>query len=237
MESLRFQLTDGWYELLKDYITSDEFTEVGKELNKKRNAFNSYVYPKKEDTFKCFKLCPLDKLKVVILGEEPYSHNDCSNGLAYGYNGEGPLPQTMSNIHREFENNIWDGLDLLFEYSLEQWAKHGILLLNTSLTVSSNQPKSHKKLWESFMDNLFNKLLENKQNIVYVCLGKSSKKWIPIISKHKSNLIIEASSPDPIEANKGGWFKSEVFIKINKCLTKIAKKLDVEPEEYIIKWK
>jgi uracil-DNA glycosylase len=231
MSKLKKIFGEGWYELLKRYLESNAFNDLGKYINDRRNSFNVKVYPSKEDIFECFKLCPLEQLKVVIIGKEPYCKNDCSNGLAYAYNGSGPVPRALINISKVFEKDICNGLDLLFEYSMYSWAREGILLYNLSLTVEDSKPGSHKEKWKDFTSNLFNQLSDNKDNIVYLCLGEESKEYIEIIKRNKTNRIIYCPSP---EDNK--FLLTNPFSRINSELVQLFAS-NPYAENYEIKWR
>lgn len=235
MNKLRGQFGEGWYELLKDCLESEYFKKLGLFLNERRNTFNVNVFPPKDDIFKAFTLCPLEKTKVILIGMDPYPTKNHANGLAFAYTGDGPIPRSLANIFKEWENDIKNGLDLFFDYSLESWAKQGILLINTALTVEEGKPDSHTKQWRKFTNHLFERLAEEKVGLVYVCWGNHAKSFIPVFNKHKSNLVIQSAHPSPLSASKG-FFGSKPFSKINECLTEIAVAKDIEPDDYIIKW-
>ena len=113
---------------MEDYLKSDDFKDLGRFIKDRRSGFNTDVYPAQKDIFKAFKLCPLEDLKCVVVGYEPYGLK-CDNGLSFGYNGDGPLPRALISIHQSYEREIWKGLDLMFNYSLEDFSKKGILML------------------------------------------------------------------------------------------------------------
>jgi uracil-DNA glycosylase len=234
-DKLKAHFGEGWYNLLADYLENPEFNILGNFIEDRRKAFNIQVYPKREDVFNAFKICPLEDLKVVVIGEGPYSTRDYANGLAYAYTGAGPVPPILNNIYREWENDVRDGLDLYFDYSLRGWAKQGVLFLNTALTVEENRPGSHRNEWRNFISFLFERLAEEKVGIVYVCWGDYSKSFIPLFNKHNTNLVIATAGPSPLTAHQG-FFDSKPFSKINECLTEVAKGLEIDPEDYIIKW-
>lgn len=232
---LKERVGEGWYNLMKDCFDSPYFAKLGKFLTERRNAFNVNVFPEKENVFRAFKLCPLENLKVVIIGQDPYPTKGHANGLAFAYTGDGSIPRSLANIFKEWENDVKGGLDLYFNYSLEDWAKQGILLINTALTVEEGKAGSHTKQWRRFTEHLFERLAEEKVAIVYVCWGNHAKSFIPIFNKHKTNLVIQSAHPSPLSASRG-FFNSKPFSKINKCLKEVAIAKDLNPEEYIIKW-
>jgi len=227
------RMGDDWYELLSDYLESEEFTKLGQYLNNRRKSFNAKVFPEKQNIFRAFKLCPLDKLKVVIIGMDPYPTEGNANGLAFAYKGNGNIPKSLQNIHKELENDAYKGLNLTFDYTLESWAKQGILLINTALTVEEGKPGSHSNLWKNFTKNLFEKLAETKAGIVYVCWGNHAKRFIPIFKEY--NLVIQSVHPSPLSAHRG-FFGSKPFSKVNTCLKEIAISLNEDVANYLIKW-
>jgi uracil-DNA glycosylase len=224
MGKIRSHIGDDWYELLEDCLTSSYFKQLGKFLNDRRSSFDIDVYPDKDDIFRAFKLCKLNDLKVVIIGAEPYK-NSSGTGILYAQNGLGPISKELSDIYYEHEKNNNQGLDLMFDYSLENWAKQGVLLLNIPLTSESSST-THNKQWNKFYNYLFNKLDETKMNIIYICLTKESREYISVFNKQKRNIVFEI---DNIR-------NSKMFSNINKFLIEIAEVLEVDPEQYKIKW-
>jgi uracil-DNA glycosylase len=162
--NLRQQFGEEWYKLLEPYLKSDEFKDIGRFIRERRGGFNNYVYPAQEDIFKSFKLCPLESLKCVVVGYEPYGLK-CDNGLSFGYNGDGPLPPALNSIHKMYEREIWNGLDLMFDYSLEDFAKKGMLMLNLSLT--KDHTPDHINVWKGFMMFLLKQLNTTNKDLEY----------------------------------------------------------------------
>lgn len=225
-----------WYELLSEYLLSDEFKSLGTLINQRRNSFNVNVYPSKDDVFKAFRLCDYNKLKVVILSQDPYYTDGMANGLAFAVNNQlGKIPPSLKNIHKEVESDVYDGLQLDFDYSLESWAKQGVLLINTALTVEENNPGCHVKYWKNFINFLFTRLAEDKVGIVYICWGNHARKFIPIFNKHKTNFVLQSAHPSPLSAHNG-FFGSKPFSFTNDILSEVAKGIDEDPIKYRIKW-
>lgn len=169
--TLKQQLSNEWYDLLLPYLKSDEFKELGKFIRERRGGFNMDVYPEQEDIFKAFRLCPLNSLKCVVVGYEPYGLK-CDNGLSFGYNGDGPLPPMTNTIHQMYEKEIWNGLDLMFDYSMEDFAKKGILMLNLSLT--KDHTSDHIKMWKGFSVFLLKQLNTNYKDLEYFFWDKKA---------------------------------------------------------------
>ena len=156
MSKLENIFGEGWYGLLGDLLTSEDFKNIGNTLNKSKKKY----YPERENIFNAFKLCPLYKLKVVILGQDPY-HDGSATGLAFSNRSDSTtLSPSLRNIFKEVENNTSNGLKLDQDPNLERWAKQGVLLLNTALTVEKGNPGSHAKLWDSFTKEVLKKIFE-----------------------------------------------------------------------------
>lgn len=153
----------------------------------------------------------------------PYPTRGHANGLAFAYSGEGGIPLSLVNILKELENDMYQGLKLYQDYGLTSWAKQGVLLINTALTVEEGKPGSHINQWKEFTNYLFKKLGEEKNNIVYICWGNHAKSFIPIFNKNGNNKVIESVHPSPLSANKGGWFGSKPFSKCNQILKELNK--------------
>ncbi len=181
--TIRNQFGDEWYELLKDCLKSDYFNNLGIFLNERRGSFNVNVYPNKENIFKAFKSTPLDSVRCVIIGYEPYK-KDYANGLAFGYNGEGELPKSSRFIFTEYEHTIMRGLDLMYDYSLDSFSKKGILMLNLALTTESNN--SHIKHWQEFTKYLLKKLNQIKPDLLYVIMDKRAMVCKGLLPKYIS---------------------------------------------------
>ena len=173
-------------------------------------------YPKGTAIFNAFNWCDFDKLKVVIIGQDPYHGEGQANGLCFSVNDGVQHPPSLINIFKELET------DLKKTYpkngNLEYWAKQGVLLLNATLTVRAHNAGSHQnKGWEQFTDSVISLISENKSNIVFLLWGGFAKKKAALIdtSKHK---IFTSGHPSPLSANRGYWFGNRHFSQANKYL-------------------
>ena len=214
-----------WYPLLEDYLNSKEFNEIGKFLNERIKSFDNKVYPEKKDIFCAFRECPLDNLKVIMLGNHPYCSNQ-ANGLAYGIKDINDKTSSNYAIENHIEGAVYNGLNLMFDNSLVETANQGVLWLNTQLTIETGDV-SHKLIWQGFMSYLFSKLADTKVCIIYVFMEPETKYFADVINPHKVHFAI-----DPEKAVNYG----DNFNKINNMLIEVAKGLDVNPKDYIIKW-
>jgi uracil-DNA glycosylase len=191
--------------------------EFEKEYFKNLEKFllNKDFYPNKKDIFKCFELTDLFDIKVVILGQDPYHNENEAHGLCFSVYESIKTPPSLKNIFKELEGD----LNIKRENSdLSDWAKQGVFLLNTVLTVEKNKPFSHRnKGWEIFTDNIIKIINENCNNVVFVLWGNAAKEKEALINN--KHLIIKSSHPSPFSYNKG--FKgSKSFSKINNYLKK-----------------
>ena len=179
------------------------------------------IYP--DDIFAAFNKTPLDKVKVVILGQDPYHNPNEANGLAFSVNEGIKLPPSLRNIFKELESDL---SIVRTNSDLSDWAEQGILLLNTALTVEKNSPNCHKDLWKDFTDNIIKLLNEQKKPIIFVLWGGNaqSKKNFITNPMHK---IIESAHPSPLSAYRG-FLGSKPFSKINDIL--------IENNQELIKW-
>jgi len=163
-----------WYKVpeIRDFVSTSYMRKVLIYLNKE--YINKIIYPKKSNVFKCFKLCKPEKLKVVILGTEPYN-NGMATGLCFANNNEKlKLSPELENIILKVENDVYLGLNLDFDITLEDWAKQGVLLLNTSLTVESKKKHSHLRIWNNFIKNILKIISENYPGTIFVLVGKKA---------------------------------------------------------------
>ena len=136
------------------------------------SEFNNTSFPEKKNIFAAFRACPLEDLEAVIVAYEPFKKS-CANGLAMGFNGGGKIPSSSVILYNKWENEIMDGLDLMYDYSLKELSSKGILFLNLALTVSSKE--SHISLWKDFSLFLLRKLKEKKPDIIYVPFDDRAK--------------------------------------------------------------
>lgn len=186
---------------------------------------NHTVYPKKEDIFSALKLTPYQKTKAVIIGQDPYHGPGQAHGLSFSVKPGVKQPPSLKNIFKELKDDL--GYKIPNHGYLEKWAKQGVLMLNTVLTVREKKPNSHKdKGWELFTDQVIRSLNEREKPVVFILWGKQAqakKKWIDS-SRH---YVIESAHPSPFSSRKG-FFGSKPFSKTNEILQSI--------NESIIDW-
>ncbi|HPU62683.1 MAG TPA: uracil-DNA glycosylase [Mobilitalea sp.] len=208
-------ITNDWL-----YAIGDEFKKpYYKELyNFVVNEYRKHViYPKADDIFNAFHLTPLSKVKVVIIGQDPYHNENQAHGLCFSVKPHVDIPPSLMNIFKELRDDL--GCYIPNNGCLEKWARQGVLLLNTVLTVRAHSPLSHQgRGWEIFTDAVIRAVNDLDRPVVFILWGKpaQSKKKMLTNSKH---LILEAPHPSPLSASRG-FFGSRPFSKTNEFLIK-----------------
>ena len=175
------------------------------------------VFPSREEVFRAFSLTPISKVKVVILGQDPYHGEGEANGLAFSVNKGIKLPPSLKNIYKELNSDL--GIQIPNHGDLTKWAKQGVLLLNSVLTVEKDKPGSHRNMgWEEYTDSIIKKISEERKNVVFILWGKYAETKKNLIDENK-HLILFSAHPSPFSARRG-FFKSKPFSKCNTYLKK-----------------
>lgn len=202
-----------WEKLLENEFEKDYFLNIKKHLENERCKYN--IYPEKNSVFNAYKLTPFNKVKVVILGQDPYYNKGQSHGLSFSVN-KGKIPPSIKNIFKELKNDL---KITRTNYNLTDWAKEGVFLLNTCLTVREKQPLSHEKIgWQYFTLETIRLINKHKNNIIFILWGNNAIKYEKYIDKTR-HLIIKTSHPSPLSANKS-FLGSKPFSKTNNYLIK-----------------
>ncbi|MCF0143313.1 MAG: uracil-DNA glycosylase [Parasporobacterium sp.] len=184
--------------------------------NTVKEAYSNYVvYPPSGDIFNAFHFTPLKDVKVVILGQDPYHNQGQAHGLCFSVNKGIEIPPSLVNIYKELQDDL--GLDIPDHGYLEKWAREGVLLLNTILTVRAHEPLSHKNIgWEEFTDRVIKILNDEDRPIVFMLWGSPARAKKPMLTNPK-HLILEAPHPSPLSAYRG-FFGCRHFSKCNDFL-------------------
>lgn len=205
---------NNWDIILKEEYNKDYYKNMVKYLNKEYNE--KAIFPLKSNIFKAFSLTDYNNVKVVILGQDPYHGINEANGLAFSVNENVKLPPSLKNIFKELESDLNIKND---KGDLSNWARQGVLLLNTVLTVVKDTPASHKNIgWETFTDEIIKIINQKDEPVVFILWGnfaRSKKKYIT----NPKHLIIESTHPSPFSCNNG-FFGSKPFSKTNDFLRK-----------------
>jgi uracil-DNA glycosylase len=178
-------------------------------------------FPKGSEIFSAFDHCPFDKVKVVIIGQDPYHGFGQANGLCFSVNDGVAFPPSLQNIFKEIQQD----LDKPFPQSgnLERWANQGVLLINATLTVRESEAGSHQnKGWETFTDAVIQKISDEKEDVVFLLWGGFAKKKGVRIDRSKHH-VLETGHPSPLSANRGLWFGNKHFSKTNSYLGGLGK--------------
>jgi uracil-DNA glycosylase len=177
------------------------------------------VYPKGNKIFNAFEKTPFDKVKAVILGQDPYHEPGQAHGLCFSVNDGIPLPPSLQNIYKELEDDL--GLVSPASGNLERWAEQGVLLLNATLTVRAHQAASHQnKGWEEFTDAVIHKIAQEKEHLVFILWGSYAQKKAAFVDSFR-HLVLKSAHPSPLAAYRG-FFGSKPFSKTNEYLIKTS---------------
>ena len=175
-------------------------------------------YPPGSLIFNAFDLCPFDKVKVVIIGQDPYHEPQQAHGLSFSVQDGVPFPPSLQNIFKEIHDDL--GTPIPASGNLTRWAEQGVLLLNATLTVRAHQANSHSQLgWRDFTDAAIRALAARREHLVYMLWGGYARGKAYMIDKTK-NLVLESVHPSPLSANRGGWFGQHQFSRCNAYLEK-----------------
>ncbi len=182
---------------------------------------NLTIYPLGKNIFNAFEKCPFDKVKVVILGQDPYHGPGQANGLCFSVNDGVPFPPSLKNIFKELHADL--GIPIPKSGNLERWASQGVLMLNATLTVEAHKAGSHqKKGWEQFTDAVIKKVSDQKEKIVFILWGGYAQKKGQIIDASK-HCVLKSAHPSPLSAYNGFW-NSKPFSKTNAYLEATGQK-------------
>jgi uracil-DNA glycosylase len=205
---------NSWAEVLKFEKDKSYFQDLLKFVEAERSKGKA-IYPAKDKTFNAFKLTPLDKLKVLILGQDPYHGPNQAHGLAFSVMPSVPPPPSLINIFKELRNDL--DLPTPPNGDLTRWAERGVLLLNSVLSVEAGRAGSHaNKGWELFTDEVIRIVSRVTKNTVFILWGSFAQKKIELIDTNK-HLILKSPHPSPLSATRG-FFGSKPFSKTNEYL-------------------
>ncbi len=210
----------GWKEVLADEFAKPYFAELTQFVKAEYQARSIFPHPK--NIFRAFDLCPFEKVKVVILGQDPYHGEGQANGLCFGVNPGVTAPPSLQNIFKEIAADVGDTVSpktRAGDTDLSRWAEQGVLLLNATLTVRAGQANSHAgKGWELFTDAVIRKLNDEREHLVFVLWGNYARKKGAHIDRTR-HLVIESAHPSPLSAH-AGFFGSKPFSQANAYLGK-----------------
>lgn len=201
-----------FFKLIEEEKNKLYFRNLFKTIDKIKET--ETVYPKSEDIFRAFYLTDYEDVKVLIIGQDPYHQPNQANGLAFSVHDNVKKPPSLENIYKEIEFEY--GTTMSNSGDLTPWAKQGVLLLNTILTMTRSKPLSHAGIgWEIFTDKVIN-LLQEKDHLVYILLGSHAQQYERKIT-NQNHLILKTSHPSPLSSFRG-FMGSDIFKKTNEYL-------------------
>ena len=211
----KVQLDHSWKQSLQDFLLGSKMDHLRTFLREQKLAEKT-IYPPSTLIFNALNTTPLEQVKVVILGQDPYHGPNQAHGLSFSVQKGVALPPSLRNIFHELHTDL--GLNMPKHGDLTQWAEQGVLLLNSVLTVEAGQPTSHQKQgWEDFTDHVIDVLNEQREHIVFILWGAYAQRKGQRINREK-HLVLTAAHPSPLATNRGGFFGCKVFSKTNNYL-------------------
>lgn len=211
---MNVRIEEGWKRALADQWDAPYFKNLA-EWVKHRYATHT-VYPPAKNIFAAFDNCPFDKVRVVILGQDPYHGPGQANGLCFSVNDGVPFPPSLLNIFKEISSDT--GAPVPASGNLDRWARQGVLLLNSTLTVDAGAAASHAgKGWETFTDAVIKRLSDEREGIVFILWGSYAIRKGSVIDRSR-HLVLESPHPSPLSAHRG-FFGNHHFSQTNNYLT------------------
>ena len=210
---MNVKIENGWREALKEEFEKPYFEKLTDFVRQEYQS--TEVFPPAKLIFNAFDQCPFDKVKVVIIGQDPYHDVNQAHGLCFSVNDGIKIPPSLRNIFKEIENDL--GIAPPISGNLTRWAQQGVLLINATLTVRAHNAGSHqKKGWEEFTDAAIRNLAEKRENIVFLLWGAYAQKKSEMIDANK-HFILKSVHPSPLSASRG-FFGNHHFSKTNEFL-------------------
>lgn len=207
-----------WNQTLDTYFTGSEYQKISKRIEEDEEKGYS-VYPPSTLRFRALELTPLQSVRCVILGQDPYHQRGQANGLAFSVNTGVNWPPSLRNLLKELQSDVQLPVPLAIQNKgdLSVWARQGVLLLNTLLSVREGEPLSHQNVgWEPLIKQVINSINEHRKGVVFVLWGKSARAYKYLIDTDR-HIIIEGVHPSPLSAHRG-FFGSKPFSRVNEYL-------------------
>ena len=221
----KVQLDESWKYNLAEFLLSPQMDALRDFLLQEKQQ-NKVIYPPSSLIFNALNTTPLNQVKVVIIGQDPYHGPNQAHGLSFSVQRGVALPPSLRNIFHELHTDL--GVPIPRHGDLTHWAEQGVLLLNSVLTVEAGQPTSHQKQgWEDFTDHVIDVLNQQREHIVFILWGAYAQRKGQRIDPNK-HLILKAAHPSPLAAYRGGFFGCKVFSKSNNYL----KQNGIEPIDW-----
>lgn len=211
-------LGGGWDEVLAPLFVDEQYLKIRDFL--KQEYSTRVIYPDMYDLYNCFRYTPFNSVKAVLLGQDPYHEPNQAHGLCFSVQDGVPLPPSLVNIYKELQSDL--AIPPAKSGNLTKWAKQGVLLLNSSLTVREHVANSHSKCgWSWFTDSVISLVSQKKEHVVFILWGGNARSKKTLIDT-KKHMIIESAHPSPLSAYNG-FFGSKPFSRTNEYLVKTGK--------------
>ncbi|HCZ20549.1 MAG TPA: uracil-DNA glycosylase [Porphyromonadaceae bacterium] len=211
---MNVRIDESWRERLQSEFDAPYFAQLTDFV--RHEYATTRVYPPGSQMFAAFDACPFDKVKVVILGQDPYHEPGQAHGLCFSVNDGVPFPPSLQNIFKEIHDDI--GTPVPMSGDLTRWANQGVLLLNATLTVRAHQAGSHQnKGWEQFTDAVIHRLAQERENLVFILWGSYAQRKGEFIDRSR-HLVLQSPHPSPLSAHRG-FFGNRHFSRTNEYLT------------------
>ncbi len=219
---MEVKIHESWKSVLQKSFEAPYFEQLRQFVKQEYLSFPNEIFPKGKFIFRAFDACPFDKLKVVILGQDPYPTPGHAHGLCFSCDAHvRPLPKSLANIFKEYEDDL--GKPAPANGDLNYWAEQGILLLNSILTVRKGAPLSHANQgWEKFTDEVIQQINDQKESVIFVLWGSPAQAKAARVDRNK-HIVLIAPHPSPLSAYRG-FFGSKPFSTINRILTEKGQK-------------
>ncbi|MBQ9914750.1 MAG: uracil-DNA glycosylase [Clostridia bacterium] len=212
------QINQDWDEVLAREFSAPYFQDLWEKVESEYET--ARVYPAKENIFNALRFTPYHKVKVVLLGQDPYHGEGQAHGFAFSVQPGTAFPPSLQNIYKEIKADL--GLPVPETGCLIPWAEQGVLLLNTVLTVRDSEPNSHKKLgWTTFTDAVISALNDREEPVIFLLWGANAKEKLPLITNSR-HYVLSSAHPSPLSASRG-FFGCRHFSKVNTILERLGK--------------
>ena len=211
---MNVKIEESWRRHMYEEFDKQYFVELTDFV--RREYSQGECYPPGHLIFNAFNLCPFDKVKVVIIGQDPYHEPGQAHGLSFSVNDGIQFPPSLINIFKEISNDL--GTPMPMSGNLTRWAEQGVLLLNATLTVRAHQAASHQRRgWEKFTDAVIKALDAHRDHLVFILWGGYARSKAKLIDSSR-HLVLQSVHPSPLSANHGGWFGNHHFSRANAYL-------------------
>ena len=205
----------GWGKIFKSFIYSSDFENILKKLVSETKEGKRFT-PSLKDMFKAFEECPYDKLKVVMVGQDPYPYLGIADGIAFSCSKNENIQPSLEQIFNEINNTVYTSENQKLDPNLKRWSNQGVLMLNTALTTNVGKTGTHYKIWQPFIAYLFDYLTWHNNGLVYVYMGKVAQEWADCVNDNNYKFYL--SHPASAAYTNTNWNSENVFNNINKII-------------------